>query len=934
MNKLLFCFFLLLISENVFAQNSYQVQGTVADTAGVPLIGTIVKLVTTTDSLTTATDNNGLYRFSNVKAASFRLSVRLIGFNEYTNLYQFSSNIKMIKVPPIQLKEMLRQLKAVNIVDVNPITMKEDTVEYKASAYKVREGSPVEDLVKKLPGLTVDKDGAITAQGKPVTRVRVNGKDYFGGDVQTATQNLPADIVENIQIIDDYGDQANMTGIKSGEPEKIINITIQKNKNKGYFGQGTVAVGSEGRFAGRVAANNFKDAQQISVLGSVNNTNSNLFNFGTNASGGGGNGGGRGGSGNGITTATSLGLNYRNDFGKKITVFGSYSYSKRDNNTISTSLEQRSFQDYSQFNNDNGQDITQNGNHRFNLNLEYKADTANYFKLIPNISYSNSGATSTDLIQSFKPKVASLQNNYSQSNATSPDAGANLLYVHKFHKRGRNLTLNASIDHSSRDQSRDVNNNTNTRDSTGTLPTDYVQLQNQQIDNNNQNTRTTARATYMEPVNKVSFIELSYAYNNSFTQSLRNTNDLNPVTGFPTLNTNLSNNYNYNFITNRVGLSLRVIQKKYNYTVGLVAQPGQLTGESVGKNIRTRNSFFQVIPNARFVYNFSRSHTFTLNYGGSSSEPSFNQLQPIRDSSNLQNIIVGNPYLKAALTNRLSLQYNQFDIASGNSLFTNISFNETQNQIVTNRISARNSTGQEINYLNTNGFYNITGFYAFSKPFAKRKYTVTVNGNANYNNNISYTNSQENVGRNWVLSQGARFRLDLENITDADFNATYSYNTTRYSIATTPSSNAKTLVLGVNGRTFFLKDWTLGYDFTKTINNGYSSTIKANPTILSTYIERRFLKKEMGALRIQGFDLFNQNTGISRSVTANSIVDSRNNRLGRYYLLSFTYRIQKFAGRRPRMDMGDQENREQGGERGGRNGSGNRSGGGGKGRNE
>ncbi|RYY19162.1 MAG: hypothetical protein EOP41_10015, partial [Sphingobacteriaceae bacterium] len=340
------------------------------------------------------------------------------------------------------------------------------------------------------------------------------------------------------------------------------------------------------------------------------------------------------------------------------------------------------------------------------------------------------------------------------------------------------------------------------------------------------------------------------------------------------------------------------------------------------------NSFFQVIPSARFVYNFSRSHTFTLNYGGSSSEPSFNQLQPIRDSSNLQNIIVGNPYLKAALTNRLSLQYNQFDIASGNSLFTNLSFNETQNQIVTNRISARNSTAQEINYLNTNGFYNVTGFYAFSKPFLKRKYTVTINGNANYNNNISFTNSEKNIGRNWVLSQGARFRLDLENIMDADFNATYSYNTTRYSIVTTPSSNAKTLILGVNGRTFFFKDWTLGYDFTKTINNGYSSTIKANPTILSTYIERRFLKKEMGTVRIQGFDLFNQNTGISRSVTANSIVDSRNNRLGRYYLLSFTYRIQKFAGRRPRMNLGDGSNREEGGSRGGRNGGGNRSGGG------
>ncbi|MGI4803753.1 MAG: outer membrane beta-barrel protein, partial [Janthinobacterium lividum] len=403
------------------------------------------------------------------------------------------------------------------------------------------------------------------------------------------------------------------------------------------------------------------------------------------------------------------------------------------------------------------------------------------------------------------------------------------------------------------------------------------------------------------------------------------TDDVDPATGIPARNTYLSNNYKYNFITNRFGLNYRVIQKKYNYTVGISAQPGTLEGESVGKNIYTSNNFFNFIPSARFVYNFSRSHSFTLNYDGSNAQPSFSQLQPIRDSSNLQNIIVGNPYLKPSFTNRLSLQYNQFDIASGNSLFTNVSFNETQNQIVTNRISARNSTGQEIDYLNTNGFYNISGYYAFTKPFSKRKYTLTFNGNANYNNNISFTNSQENTGRNWVLSQGTRFRLDLEDVMDADFNATYTYNTTRYSITTTPSTNAKTLVLGVNGRTFFFSDWTLGYDLVKTINSGYSSGIKANPTLLSTYIERRFLNKNRAALRIQGFDLFNQNVGISRTVTANSITDSRNNRLGRYYLLSFTYRIQKFAGKRPRMDFGDGNNENRGGgARGGRSGGGGR----------
>jgi hypothetical protein len=199
----------------------------------------------------------------------------------------------------------------------------------------VREGSPVEDLLKKLPGVSVDKDGNVTAHGKQVTKVRVNGKDYFNGDVQTATQNLPADIVENIQVIDDYGDQANLTGIKTGDPDKILNITIQKGKRTGKFGQGTVGVGNDDRYLARISANAFKEDEQVSLIGTVNNNNTNSFNLG--AGGGGGGRGGRGGGGaagggvstaNGITTNRSLGFNYRNEWGKKITVYGSYSYAE------------------------------------------------------------------------------------------------------------------------------------------------------------------------------------------------------------------------------------------------------------------------------------------------------------------------------------------------------------------------------------------------------------------------------------------------------------------------------------------------------------------------------------------------------------------------------------------------------------------------------
>jgi hypothetical protein len=192
-----------------------------------------------------------------------------------------------IKLDPIKVKVQTNMLNTVVVSAVIPITIKEDTVEYKASAYKVREGSPVEDLLKKLPGVSVDKDGNVTAHGKQVTKVRVNGKDYFTGDVQTATQNLPADIVENIQVIDDYGDQANLTGIKTGDPDKILNITIQKGKSKGNFGQGSVGIGNDDRYQAKLSANSFYDARQLAVIGTWNNNNTNTFNIGSSGGGGG-----------------------------------------------------------------------------------------------------------------------------------------------------------------------------------------------------------------------------------------------------------------------------------------------------------------------------------------------------------------------------------------------------------------------------------------------------------------------------------------------------------------------------------------------------------------------------------------------------------------------------------------------------------------------
>jgi uncharacterized membrane protein YgcG len=452
MTKLLLLTLLsFLLSQQVFAQQLRAVSGTVTDSLGV-LPGINVKLISDKDSAIVATDTKGVFQFTAVQSKNFKITITGLGYQTLTKRYMMDNDTKPVKLDPIKLKIQINLLSLVNITAINPIVIKEDTVEYKAAAYKVRDGSPVEDLLKKLPGVSVDKDGNVTAHGKQVTKVRVNGKNYFTGDVQTATQNLPADIVENIQVIDDYGDQANLTGIKTGDPEKILNITIQKGKRTGKFGQGTVGVGNDDRYIARISANAFKEDRQIAVIGTINNTNSNSFNL---ATGGGGGRGGRGGGGNtsgtgistanGITTNRSIGFNYRNEWGKKITAYGSYSFADRDKYGTSTSIEQNLFQSGALINNDNSTDRTHNLNHRFDFNIEYRIDTANYLKINPNFSSNSSNDNNSDIFSNTRNATFITGNELALTNSSAQNGGISFLYNHKFHKKGRNLSINTSI---------------------------------------------------------------------------------------------------------------------------------------------------------------------------------------------------------------------------------------------------------------------------------------------------------------------------------------------------------------------------------------------------------------------------------------------------------------------------------------------------------
>lgn len=889
-----------------------------------------------------------------------------MGYQTLVRHYTLSNDNTPAQLGAIILKSEAHMLNTVTIVGVVPVTLKEDTVQYQASAYKVRENAPVEDLIKKLPGVDVDVNGNITTQGKQVTKVRINGKDFMGGDVQSATKNLPADVVENIQMIDDYGDQANLTGVKTGEPDKIMNITIRKDKNYGYFGQATVGDGedmlpqdqgipNQNRYIGSVNAFKFNGDQQIAVLGSINNTNVNTFSFGGPGGGGGGGfggGGGRGNAGrgggfggggslittqNGTTQAHSLGANFRDQWGKSLSVYGSYSFADNTTNTINNILQQNFSPVNPSQQQQNSNETDRVTNHRFTWNMEFKPDTINYLKVTPTFSYAGTNTYETENSELVRHgAVSSAYTSNTSGNSYAPTFGFNALFNHRF-KHRRNLSINVNV---SSVQNHAYQNPA--YDYTVGAPTAPA---NQMISTNSQTTTFGTNLSFLQPLGKRSYFELNYAFNRSNTTNNKQTDTLfDPVSYMFRGDSALSTRYNYTFTTNKFGLNYRFIEKKYNYTLGVAVQPAVLDGDAPITGLTTHVSTFNVIPTARFVYNFSRSQAFSLNYNGSASQPSFAQLQPIIDFSNALYPVQGNPNLKPQFTNNFSIRYNNFSFTTGNVLFLNFNFSQAQNEVVTNTITfprrypadRRFQNTILTQYVNADGYYTASGRATYSKPWDNRKFTLTLNGTVTYTNNIGYLTdvdsttfaqtTQKNIAKNLVMTPEIRFRVDIADKIDAQVLTNYSVNKTDNSVQNpllAGSSNVRSWIKGITGKNYF-GDWTLSYDYSNTTNYGYASNIKVtNPNILNLYVERRFMKDHRGTIRLSAFDLFNQNTGFSSSTTASSITETHVNRLARYFLATFTLRLQKFAGKVPDQGPGMRGfRRDRGGDGGGRRGGG------------
>ncbi len=901
------------------------ISGKVTDSTGSKgLDKATVKLVekaTPADTLRTSTNEKGEFSFAKIPSSAYSIVISYSGYKPMVKeFFKPSEGVSNIDLGELILINSYLDLQEI-VIEAPAVTMKEDTVEFRASAFQTKPNAATEDLLKKLPGVQVDRDGNVTAQGKAVTRIKVNGKDFFTGDPKTATKEIPADMIDKVQVIDDYGDQSSVSGIRDGEPEKVINLQLKKDKNKGVFGRAQAGYGTNDRYMGALTVNRFNNSKQLSLIANSNNINTSTFQQEASSGGGGasfgGAGGGRGGGGmsfgggnnnnnanqNGITKLNSIGLNYRNDFGKRNSFYGSYTYTNRN-----TSIEQFSTQQNNGtttdrsiiLTNSDQNSLNKNGTHRAFANLELWIDSFNYIKFSPNFTYSNGNNRSlNDFIISRDSTSNVIQDGINRNSSLSdrPNFRSNLLYNHRFKKRGRNFSFNSDFNFSSSLSDQFTNNESVFYILNGTKDS----ILNQNILQDNVTRNVNIRATYTEPLSTERFLDLSYNFNKNFGSNDRRNLIQLPNNGDYTFIDSLSNAYENNFNFNRIGASVRTVKKKYNYTLGVIFQPVVLNGYSLTKDSAYKPiTNFNWFPVARFTYNFARTKSLNFNYNGNARQPDFEQLQPVIDQSNPQYLTEGNPLLRPSTSHNFNTNFNNFNFGTGRIFLINLGFNFVDNQIVNNVIRFKDAndklTGQQLTRPeNVDGYYNTNLFVTYAQPFKNRKYVISTNSLVNYNNNISLVDNERTIGRNWLYSQGANFEFNipwLELVTGVRYNLNYA----DFRDAGQSITRQSTWTLSSDARFDLGKGFIFRWDFDYLLNQGLAAGVQQNVALLNASLEKEVFKNKNGIFRLAGFDIFKQNTSVSRNISTNFITDTRTNRLTQYFMLSFTYRLNKFKG--------------------------------------
>lgn len=936
MNRyLLFCLTFLTISfSQTYAQSETgTIHGFVYDVKdNSELIGAdVILFLPNTDSAytITTTSETGEFIFENIPFNSYELQVDYFGYpHERVSITLNSSDLK---VKDILLKEDQTVYKEVVITgDIIANQQRGDTLVFNADAYKVNPDATAEDLIRKMPGIDLS-DGTPKAQGENITKIYVDGKPFFGDDVNSTLKNLPAEMIQNVEIFDEKNEQSRFSGFDDGQTTKTINFVTRENKRQGMFGKFYAGYGynsDDNYYNIGGVYNHFKGNQRITVLGMTNNINIQNFSSedlsgGTETRGSGRGGAGmgmRGRGGNnfmvnqrgGITTTNAVGMNYTNQWGTNLKLTGSYMFTNSKNyQTETLNRDYLSEVNYGQRYEELNVSNTEEFSHRFDFRLEYQIDSNNYISFSPNLRIQNTESSSTLTSNTFNASnnLLSTSNNVYNSENNSINTGYNFLYNHNFQKKGRTFSISNNTNFNSTNGNTDLYANNTFVD---TVDNDELR---QLGDNERKGYNTNVNVNYTEPLSDMWRMQANVGFRLQHTESDKVTNDFNSLTNeYDILNPKLSNQFESDYLTKFAGVAVGYFKENFQFNLGTNFQIADISSSAILPNAyEYENSFKNVLPYAAITYTISKTKSLRFRYSTSTNTPSINQLQNVIDNSNTMILRTGNPNLDQNYDHRFFINYRANNIAKNSNFFAMMMLNLTNDYVGNSTYIANEEIViddillkpgmQYIKPINMDGYYRFMTHAVYSFRLKPIKSNVNLNMLYSVSNTPGMVNFVTNNSLNSRYGAGVNIGSNISEDIDFNIGTQVSYNTLRNSMNTASNNSFYNQSTRLDLNYYIMKNLFFNTQLNHQYYTGLSDENNRNFLLWNMALGYKFLKNNQAEIKLSVFDLLKQNQAINITQDQFYRQESISNVLTQYFMLTFTYNLRKFSGSTSEKDF-------------------------------
>ena len=904
---LLLSFLLFFFNQFSTAQN---ISGKISDTANKKYVSNaVVALLTPGDSMLykfVRTDASGKFEIKNTSPGKY---IVLITHPYYANYIDditvATSNLDLKEIPFISKARLLQE---VIVKSGSPIKIKGDTTEYTADSFRVQANANVEELLKKLPGIQVGKDGTIKAMGEKVTKVLVDGEEFFGDDPGIAVKNLRADAVDKVQVFDKKSDQATFTGIDDGVKDKTINLKLKDDKKNGYFGKLSGSGGLPSNYNNTAMINAFKAKRKIAAYGIMSNTGQTNLDWQDQNNYGGGMGdnmvmedngdvyfygGGDGednfrGGRNGIPRNWNAGLHFSDKYNNnKISLNTGYKYTKINSLGNTTTFSKIFQPDTSWNNNSTNNTYTSRTKHAFNLTYETMIDSFNTIKYTVKLNKSNTQTSS----KYFTEAIDNNGNFINNSNRTSTNiadnnaANGTMLWKHKFKKLFRTLSLNIDFNwNESKNDGFLFSNITYFKD--GQLRKDTIDQHNIR---DNENTGLTSKLAYTEPLFKDAFMEFSYIY--SFNKNANNRiSAAKDLTGkYLDEIDSLTNKYKFDRMVNRPGINFRYNKKKMNYAIGSSVAFNRFLQKDISRNRTFSYNFINYFPTAMFQYKMSGNKNFRFNYNGSATAPTLEQLQPIKDNTDPLNIFEGNPNLDQSFRHNLNVSYSFYNVLKEKGFWSNLQYAKTNNAFVQSSTINYSTGERRYKTVNANGVQNLNLYVDYSFKLKGSGLRLSVGPTINNSQNIDFVNNRKNTNKTTSYGMNLGVNKYVDDKYHFSVRPTFSLNRSSSDLNTSANIDYWQLSCWMDGKVTLPGKIDIKSDARLEIRQKDPRfTANNNYTLWNAALSKKFFSNKLEA-EFGVNDLLSQNRGFSRNFSSSSFTESYYNTLRRYWMFTVTW---------------------------------------------